>query len=249
MDAPLAGILIRLDHAENYGDMVAEVAAMGGTVRQELNGLIENQSLQEEDEWEVFKSRKQTIVTRAAEALDRIDGTVSNRNLPQARSSPLHADETIAALLRDNPHRLTSDPSGVLTYLRSYERSIQDYGPHDPDTDFLLACVLLRLDRSEHHDQLLAAVRRLGILAFSALHNIFENVPEHDVKRHGILMPARRLWTHMLDEMRTRNQRGKSDSFASGSTAEALTGEEPDSTVTDESNGADGGEGATGERR
>ena len=223
MDGPLAGIMIRLDRAENYGDMVAEVAAMGVGARQELNGLIENQSLQEEDEWEVFKSRKQTIVTRAAEALDRIDGTDVDRGLPQGRSSPLHGDPTIAALLQDSPHRLTSDPSGVLLYLRSYQRSLEEFGPDDPDTDFLLACILLRLDRSEHHFQLLQSVRQLGILAFSVLHNIFENVPEHDAGRHGILMPARRLWTHMLKEMRSRNsgaKRGGANGAPSGDARE-----------------------------
>ena len=207
MDGPLAGIMIRLDRAENYAEMVAEVGAMGVVARQELNGLIENQSLQEEDEWEVFKSRKQTIVTRAAEALDKIDGRSVDRGSAQARSSPLHADERIATLLKVNPHRLSSDPSGVLLllllYLRSYQRSLAEFGPDDPDTDFLLACILLRLDRSEHHPRLLESVRELGILALSVLHNIFENVPEHDFGRHGILMPARRLWTRMLEDMRS----------------------------------------------
>ena len=205
-DGPLAGILIRLDQAGNYADLVAEVGAMGVAARSELDALIENQSLRDEDEWEVFKSRKQTIVTRAVEALDCIDGVSSDRDLPHVRTSPLQGDERIAALLRDNPYRLSSDPSGVLTYLRSYERSLREFGPDDPDTDFLLACLLLRLDRSEHHDELLAMVRRLGILAFSALHNVFEHIPEHDPGRRGILMAARRLWAHMLEERRSRAQ-------------------------------------------
>ena len=135
-----------------------------------------------------------------------MDGLSGDRNLPQARTSPLQGDERIAALLRNKPHRLSSDPSGVLTYLRSYERSLCEFGPDDPDTDFLLACLLLRLDRSEQHDELLAMVRRLGILAFSALHNVFENIPEHDLGRRDILMAARRLWARMLEEMRSRAQ-------------------------------------------
>ena len=202
MDGPLAGILIRLDKASNYSEMVSEVGSMGVEARSELNALIKNQTLSEEDDWEVFKVRKQTIVTRAIEVLEAIDGPVVVGNRPRPQPSPLRGVALIEEILADNPHRLTSDPSGVLVHLRSYQKSVRKFGPEDPDSDFLLACLLLRLDRSEHHTYLLELVRELGILAFSALHNVFESIPEHDVSRHGILMPARRLWTQMLEEMR-----------------------------------------------
>jgi hypothetical protein len=210
MAGPLAGILIRLDRADNYGDMVAEVGEMGLEVRAELTGLIDRQQLVEEDEWEVFKSRKQTIVTRAVEVLERIQGDGLNGGEAGPRRSPLHQDKLVGQLLQDSPHRQTSDPSGVLLYLRSYQRSLKEFGPDDPDTDFLLACLLIRLDRSEHYSYLLERIQGLGILAFSALHNVFENIPEHDLDRHGILKPARILWTRMLEQMRKQNRKDSS---------------------------------------
>ena len=197
----LAGILIRLDQAPNYAGMVAEVVEMGPEAQQELVALVDQQRLEEEDEWEVFKARKQTIVTRAMEAVDLMQGT--GRGEARApRRSHLHHDELILQLLGDNPHRLTSDPSGLLMNLRAYHRSLDKFGPDDPDTDFLLAAVLVRLDRSEHYEHLLGEVRGLGLPAFSALHGVFEHIPERDQKRRTILRNARVLWAEMLAELR-----------------------------------------------
>ena len=210
MAGPLAGILIRLDRADNYGDMVAEVGEMGAEVCAELTGLIDQQQLVEGDEWEVFKSRKQTIVTRAAEALECIRGSGPGKGETEARRSPLDQDELINQLLQSNLHRQSSDPSGVLMHLRSYQHSLKKFGGDDPDTDFLLACLLIRLDRSEHYEYLLQRIKGLGTLALSVLHNVFESIPEHDQKRHGILKPARILWMHMLQEIRKNNRKDSS---------------------------------------
>ena len=146
-------------------------------------------------------------MTRAAEALERIRGGGSGKGKTEARRSPLDQDELINQLLQGNLHRQSSDPSGVLMHLRSYRQSLKKFGGDDPDTDFLLACILIRLDRSEHYEYLLERIKGLGSLAFSVLHNVFESIPEHDRKRHGILKPARILWMHMLQEIRKNNRK------------------------------------------
>ena len=198
----LAGILIRLDRSPNYADMAAEVAGMGPEGRTELMALIDQQQLKDEDEWEVFKSRKQTIVTRAFEVLERMQGGGEEKEEATPLRSQLHEDELVVELLSNSPHRKTSDPSAVLMYLRSYQRSLKEFGPGDPDTDFLLACVLIRLDRSEHYEYLLEQIQALGTPAFSALHNIFDQIPERDLERRTILKQARILWARMLAQMR-----------------------------------------------
>ena len=210
MAGPLAGILIRLDRAENYGDMVAEVGEMGVEICVELSGLVEQQQLVEEDEWEIFKGRKQTIVTRAAEALECIGGSESGKGASQVRQSPFEQDELINKLLQGNLHRQSSDPSGVLAHWRFYQHSLKKFGGEDPDTDFLLACVLIRLDHSEHYEYLLERIKGLGSLAFSVLHNVFESIPEHDRKRHGILKQARILWMQMLEATKKNNRKDSS---------------------------------------
>ena len=208
MDRPLAGILIRLNKAANYAEMVAEVAEIGEPARQELATLIGQQRLEKEDEWEVFKVKKQMIVTRACEVLRKMqDGREGS---PQREEKiDLHQDELILELLGNNPHRLTSDPSGLLMYLRAYQRSLEQFGPGDPDSDFLLAALLLRLDKSEHYPHLLEQVERLGAPAFSALHGIFEQIPEQDVRRRSILEQASSLWRRMVT--RTHEQYQKRD--------------------------------------
>jgi hypothetical protein len=200
----LAGVLIRLDKAENYGDLATEVARMGEAARAELVELVSAQRMVEEDEWEVFKSRKQGIVTRACMALDSLDGVVDTE-----RQANLHEDELVCQLLADRPHRLTSDPSGVLMYMRTYNNSLQRFGADDPDSDFMLASILVRLDKSEHYPTLLEHVFSLGTPAFTALHNVFEQIPERDMARREILKQARILWSRLLAQTRARAKRAK----------------------------------------
>ena len=198
----LCGILVRLDKAPNYAELSAEVANMGGAARDELLELIEQQRLEEEDEWEVFKGKKQTIVTRACELLEQMQGGGDNGSSVPATGIELHQDETIVGILQDNPHRHTSDPSAVLMYVRNYQRSLKDFGPGDPDTGFLLASVLIRLDRSEHYEYLLEQVLRLGTPALSAMYSVFEQIPERDMKRRTILKQARIQSAQMLAQTR-----------------------------------------------
>ena len=120
------------------------------------------------------------------------------------------AAELINKLLQGNLHRQSSDPSGVLAHWRSYQHSLKKFGGEDPDTDFLLACVLIRLDYSEHYEYLLERIKGLGSLAFSVLHNVFESIPEHDRKRHGILKQARILWMQMLEATKKNNRKDSS---------------------------------------
>lgn len=200
LDRHLAGVLIRLDGAENYMQLVAEVATMGAAARVELEGLIAVQKLATEDEWEAFKGRKQTIVARACQVLEDLsdsgDGAVERVNL--------HEDETIQALIADRPHRLTSDPSGVMMYLRTYKNSLARFGAGDPDSDFLLASILVRLDLCDEYPDLLERVFAIGTPAFTALHNVFEQIPERDMKRREILKQARILWSRLLAKTRAK---------------------------------------------
>jgi len=207
IDAPLAGILIRLDRAPNYPTIVAEVAAMGKPVREELVSLVGQQRLEEEDGWEIFKVRKQGIVKHACEALEKIEGNGAVVWKKEERIN-LHEDEGIQELLADNPHRLTSDPNGLLLYLRAYRRSLEEFGPDDPDSDFLLAAVLIRLDKSDHYPRLLEQIQRLGTPAFSALHGVFEQIPEQDLRRRTILKQARVLWSRMVAQSRSSSRKG-----------------------------------------
>jgi len=199
----LAGVLIRLDKAENYGEIAAEVGQMGEMARAELEDLVRAQRMSEEDEWEVFKSRKQGIVTRACVALDTLNGVVD-----AVDKVNLHEDELVCQLLLDRPHRLTSDPSGVMMYMRTYKNSLQRFGADDPDSDFMLASILVRLDKSEHYPTLLEHVFALGTPAFTALHNVFDQIPERDMGRREILKQARILWSRLLAQTRARARRG-----------------------------------------
>ncbi|MEW6755852.1 MAG: hypothetical protein AB1505_33475 [Candidatus Latescibacterota bacterium] len=194
-DALLAGILIRLDRAGNYPELVAQAMRLGDAARAELEDLVARQRLRPQDEWEVFKAGKQGIVARASEALAAMAGAPA----PCAPGpSGVHEDPSIRALLANSPHRLTSDPSGLLLHLRAYQRTLERFGPADPDADFLLAAVLLRLDRSPEYPRLLERVQALGTPALSALHGIFAQIPLQDMRRRGIRDQARLLWSRIL---------------------------------------------------
>ncbi|MFA6107955.1 MAG: hypothetical protein WDA75_04210 [Candidatus Latescibacterota bacterium] len=197
----IAGVLIRLDRAPNYPELVEEVAAGGPVARTELESLVARQQLVEDDAWEAFKSRKQRIVARAGEVLERWAG------LPEPagpRSVGLHQDEAVQALLTGSPHRLTSDPSGAQMYLQAYRRSLAEFGPDDPDSSFLLASLLIRLDRSEHYPRFIERLEALGAPTVSALHGVFEQIPERDLRRRPILLQARILWSRMLARQRAQ---------------------------------------------
>ena len=208
MERALAGLFVRLDKAVNYEELSNELTSMGAPAREEIVELIQQQKLQEEDEWEVFKGRKQGIVTRAYELLEVLSGGSGKAAEARKRRAELHQDPKVLKLLSNGPHRLTSDPSGVLMYLRSYQRSLKQFGPTDPDTDFLLACVLIRLDQSEEYDELIELIHSMGTPAFSALYSVFENITERDQKRREILVHARILWSKMVAETRLLSDAG-----------------------------------------
>lgn len=193
-EALVAGVLIRLDRALGYPDLVAEVVRQGEAARAELTQLVERQRLQPEDEWEAFKAGKQGIVSRASEALEAMSGATQAGQSQAA----VHEDPEIRSLLAGSPHRLTSDPSGLLLHLRSYQRTLERFGPGDPDADFLLAAVLLRLDRSPDYPQLLERVEAMGTPALSAVHGVLEQIPPQDQKRRCIREQARQLWSRLL---------------------------------------------------
>lgn len=200
----LAGVLIRLDRAENFQQLVAEVGQMGEGARIELEELVRVQRMGEEDEWEAFKGRKQGIVTHACMALDSLDGAGDSKG-----ETNWHEDERIVEALADRPHRLSSDPSGVLMYMRTYQNVLQRFGSGDPDSLFMLASILLRLDKADNYAELLECVYAMETPAFSALHNAFEQIPERDVQRREILKQARILWSRMMARTRRRAARRK----------------------------------------
>ena len=207
LQAPVAGILIRLDKSPLYRDYADQVAGLGERARDELLQVIEQNCLTDEDEWATFKMKKQSVVACACEVMDRMDGEggpASARALVERRR--LHEDQEIQGLLDDNPHRQTSDPSGVLMYVRSYRRTLREFGPADPDTNFLLASILIRLDRSPLYADLLRRVSTIGPPAISALYEVLDQVSDRDERRQPILTEARRLLGGILMERQLRSR-------------------------------------------
>ncbi len=205
MDRPLAGIVVRLDRAPGYRQLVAELPAMGETARQELHQVIGLHRLRDADEWSTFRIKKQAIVASACEILDRMEeGEHRSSQLLLARRR-VHEEETIVKLLEDSPHRLTSDPSSVLMYVRTYKRTLREFGPADPDTNALLASILIRLDLSDKYEELVKKnVPLLGPPAVSALYGVLEQVADGDEKRQVILQQARQLLGQMLLDRQLR---------------------------------------------
>lgn len=208
LDRQLAGILVRLDRRPDYRRQTAEVAQLGDGARAELLELIGQQALSESDEWATFKMKKQAIVTCACELLDIMDGVGGSEGdgaQPSDRRR-VHEDASIQALLGDQPHRLTSDPSAVLMYVRSYRRTMTEYSIADPDSNFQLASILVRLDQYEGYEDLVARIPSLGPPAVSALYEVLEQIPERDERRRPILQRARRLLGSILLERQLRSR-------------------------------------------
>ena len=204
----LVGILVRLDRWPDYRQKVLEVAALGDAAREALLEVISLQGLGESDEWVTFKMKKQAIVVCACELLDRMDGDGEHgRGVAQLGDRRrVHEDETIRTLLADHPHRKTSDPSGVLMYTRTYARTLAEFGPTDPDVNFQLVNILVRLDRCEEYDSLLARIPSLGPPAVSALYEVLDRISERDEKRGQILEQAKRLLGRILLEKQLRSR-------------------------------------------
>jgi hypothetical protein len=208
LDRELAGILVRLDLCPGYLQKSQEVVALGDSGRQELLDVIAQHGLVDTDEWATFKIKKQAIVSCACALLDQIDGEGQGRDsvahLGDRRR--LHEDETIVRLLADHPHRQTSDPSGVLMYTRSYARTLAAFGSSDPDANFQLASVLVRLDLSDRYEELLARIPSLGPPAVSALYEVLDQISERDERRRPILLRARQLLGSILLEKQLRSK-------------------------------------------
>lgn len=206
LERPLAGILLRLDKSPFYPEFVNQLIGMGDVARDEALQVIGLHRLRNEDEWATFRMKKQTIVSTACEILDRMDAGGGDADQVLAERCRVHDDEHIIGLLRDNhPHRLTSDPSGVLMYMRSYRRTLAEFGAADPDTNFQLASILIRLDRSPDYGQLAKRIPLLGPPAMSALYEVLEQMPDRD-DRAVILNQARQLLGQVLLERQLRSR-------------------------------------------
>ena len=203
------GILVRLDRSPRYKQLAAEVLDKGELARNELLQVIGLHRLRDEDQWATFRMKKQAIVECVCNLLDQLesagDGSgdeVAARILDERRE--VHEDEELMSVLADNPHRHTSDPSAVLMYVRSYKRTLAEFGPADPDTNHLLAAILIRLDRLDNYRQLAKQVLRLGPPAISALNEVLELIPDRDEKRRDILQKARETLGHIMIERHLR---------------------------------------------
>ena len=166
LNRELVGILVRLDRRPEYLQKTREVADLGDSARAELLDVITHHSLTETDEWATFKIKKQAIVSCACELLDQMDGEGDQGRDGRAHLAErrrVHEDEAIVKLLADHPHRQTSDPSGVLMFTRSYARTLATFGSSDPDANFQLASILVRLDLSDAYETLLARIPSLGL--------------------------------------------------------------------------------------
>ena len=208
LDCELAGILVRLDRLPGYRHAAAQILELGDVAREELLAVVASQGLEDADEWATFKMKKQAIVACACELLDRLDGDDGDRGgvsqLVERRR--IHEDEEVRRLLADNPHRLTSDPSAVLMYTRSYHRTLAEFGPADPDSNSLLASILVRLDQSPDYERLLGLIPTLGPPAVSALYDVLDHVSERDERRRPILDQARRMLGRILLEKQLRSR-------------------------------------------
>jgi hypothetical protein len=209
LEAAVAGILIRLDLAPQYSTLVAQVGLMGAVARQELTALVETLQLQDEDEWAAFKLKKKGIVLRALEQLAgfKEQEQEDQQAIMLARRSAIHEDPRVVALLADRPHRFTSDPTAVLMYWRAYRRLAGEFGAADPDVNFLLASLLIRMDRAQDFPYFLEQLPRLGPPAVSALYHIFENMSADDQARAKIWQSARQVLAGFLLKQRSRTRK------------------------------------------
>lgn len=200
LETAVAGVLMRLDLNPEYTTLVAQVGSIGAPAREELAALVDSLQLQDEDEWATFKLKKQGIVLRALELLEihKEQAAVAQQQLLLARRTAVHEDPRIVALLTDHPHRLTSDPTAVLKYWRAYQGLIGKLGMADPEVNFLLASLLIRMDRSEEYPYFLEQLPLLGPPAVSVLYDVFENMSADDKKRKKIWRSARQVLAGFL---------------------------------------------------
>jgi hypothetical protein len=167
---------------------------MGEAARAELEDLVQRQRLAEEDEWAPFKVKKQGIVLRADALLEELQGGGTGEVRPD-----FHADPVVRQLLEDpRLHQHSSDPSGALLCQRSYLRSLAEFGPGDPDTEFYLVGLLVRLDRSEHYEYLCRQLLALGSPVVSALYKVFDQISERDLQRQPIREQARLILARLM---------------------------------------------------
>ena len=204
MDRALAGIYIRLDLSESYRRFADEFIELGEVGKDELLQVVELHHLRENDEWVTFRTKKQTIVACACNLLDKIEGGDSDIDNMLGERYKLHQDECVKSVLENNPHRQTSDPSGVLMYVRTYRSSLSEFGPADPDTNFFLASLLIRFDLSKHYPYLLTLLPKLGSTGISALYDVLENLSERNVRYRAILDQARTILCALLLSRRLR---------------------------------------------
>ncbi len=195
LDQALAGVLVRLDRAPGYEELLGQVRRLGKAARAELEELVQRQRLGEEDEWAPFKVRKQGIVLRADALLEELqDGAYQHGPRPE-----LHSDPVVLQILEDRRlHQHSSDPSGALLCQRTYLRSLAEFGPSDPDTDFYLVGLLIRLDRSEHYEYLCRQLTAFGAPGVSALYKVFDQISERDLQRQPIRDQARLLLARLM---------------------------------------------------
>ncbi len=191
----LAGILVRLDRAANYEQLLEQVALMGEAAGAELEDLVARQRLAAEDEWAPFKVKKQGIVLRADALLEQM----RRGGARSAAGVDLHRDEVVLQLLGDRRlHQHSSDPSGALMHLRSYRRSLEEFGTEDPDTLFALVNLLVRLDRSPQYGYLARRLEDLGAAVVPALYSVLDQLSERDEQRRPILQQARLILARLL---------------------------------------------------
>ncbi|MCC7262885.1 MAG: hypothetical protein IT369_10220 [Candidatus Latescibacteria bacterium] len=190
----LAGVLVRLDRAPGYETLLEQVRQLGEPARAELEDLVQRQRLAEEDEWAPFKVKKQGIVLRADALLEDLQGGGGKGVGPD-----LHADLVVRELLEDRRlHQQSSDPSGALLCPRAYLRSLEEFGPADPDTGFYLVGLLVRLDRSAQYEYLCRQLPSVGPAAVSALYKVFDQISERDLQRQPIREQARLILARLM---------------------------------------------------
>jgi hypothetical protein len=101
-----------------------------------------------------------------------------------------------------NGHRrdhVNAGRSEVVEFLAGYKTKLLGVAPERAVAEDPFA-----LARSLFDPALEQRVYEIGTPAFTALHNVFDQIPERDLKRREILKQARILWSRLLARARSK---------------------------------------------
>jgi hypothetical protein len=90
--------------------------------------------------------------------------------------------------------------------VRSYKRTLAEFGAADPDANFQLASILIRLGRRDDYGLLTKRILPLGPPGILALYEVLEQLSDRDEKKAVIVNQARQLLWQVLLERQLRSR-------------------------------------------